>query len=75
MVYQATDRGRLIFTPNLDCTEKCCDDKVISQTLNYHNVIEFELYDNLLFLIDTKGRLLEFKRKKYKKQRMKKADN
>lgn len=73
--YQATDRGRLIFTPNLDCTEKCCDDKVISQTLNYHNVIEFELYDNLLFLIDTKGRLLEFKRKKYKKQRMKKADN
>jgi hypothetical protein len=75
MVYQATDRGRLIFTPNLDCTKKCCDDKVISQTLNYHNVIEFELYDNLLFLIDTKGRLLEFKRKKYKKQRIKKEDN
>ena len=75
MVYKATDRGRLIFTPNLSCTEKCCDDKVISQTLNYHDVIKFELFDNLLFLIDTKGRLWEFKRKKYEKRRMMKEEN
>ncbi len=75
MVYNATDRGRLIFTPNIDCTENCCDDKEISQTLNYHNVIEFELYDKFLFLIDTKGRLWEFKRKRYKKKHMKQEDN
>ena len=68
--YKATDRGRLVFTPTLDCTEKCCDDKSVSRMLNYHDVIEFELYDNLLFLIDTKGRLWEFKRKKYRKQKM-----
>lgn len=75
MKYQATDIGRLVFTPNLDCTENCCDDIEISRTLNYHNVIEFELYNNLLFLIDTKGRLWEFKRKKYKKRRMMQEEN
>lgn len=72
--YQATDRGRLVFTPNLDCTEKCCDEQKVSQTLNYHDVIEFELYDKILFLIDTKGQLWEFKRKKYTKQKMNKAN-
>ncbi|MFK8005876.1 MAG: DUF6624 domain-containing protein [Saprospiraceae bacterium] len=75
MIYQATDTGRLVFTPNLDCTENCCDDKKISQTLNYHDVIEFELYNNVLFLIDTKGKIWEFKRKKYKKQRLQQEDN
>ncbi len=70
MVYQATDRGRLIFTPTVNCTKKCCDDQKITQTLNYHDVIEFELYDEILFLIDTKGKLWEFKRKKYSKQKM-----
>lgn len=75
MKYQATDRGRLVFAPTLNCTKKCCDDKEISRNLNYHDVIEFELYNNVLFLIDTKGKLWEFKRKKYKKQRMKIEDN
>ncbi|MFK7771084.1 MAG: DUF6624 domain-containing protein [Saprospiraceae bacterium] len=73
--YQATDRGRLVFTPNLNCTKKCCDDQKISQVLNYHDVIKFELYDNLLFLIDTKGKLWEFKRKRYEKRRILKEDN
>lgn len=73
--YQATDSGRLVFTPNLDCTENCCDDKKVSQILNYHDVIEFEMYENVLFLIDTRGKLWEFKRKKYKKQHMRRADN
>jgi len=67
--YKATDIGRLIFTPNVDCTEKCCDDQKIIQTLNYHDVIEFELYDKIMFLIDTKGKIWEFKKKQYQKQK------
>jgi tetratricopeptide (TPR) repeat protein len=72
--YKATDRGRLIFTPNLDCTKKCCDDQKVSQTLNYQDLIEFELYGKVLFLIDTRGKLWEFKRKRYSKQKMNKAN-
>ncbi len=68
--YQVTDRGRMIFTLNIDCTKKCCDDEKVRQNLLYQNVNKFELYDKLLFLIDTRGRLWEFKRKVYKKQRM-----
>jgi len=75
MKYQATDRGRLVFTPSLDCTKKCCDDEKVNQALIYHDVIEFELYYNSLFLIDTRGGLWEFKRKKYEKTRIDKEDN
>ena len=46
-----------------------------SPNMESNNVIEFELYNNLLFLIDTKGRLWEFKRKKYKKRRMMQEEN
>lgn len=72
--YKATDRGRLIFTINLDCTKKCCDDEKISQILNYQDIIEFELYDQVLFLMDTRGKIWEFKRKKYSKQKINKAN-
>ena len=75
MRYKATDRGRLIFAPTLSCTKKCCDDKNVSKTLSYHDVHKFELYNKLLFLIDTKGRVLEFKRKKYEKQKMMNREN
>ena len=69
MNYQATDRGRLIFSISLDCTENCCDDKEISKTLNYHTVNEFELYGDVMFLMGTKGQLWEFKRKKYARKK------
>lgn len=72
--YQATDRGRIIFTPNLTCTKKCCDDDEATKKLIYHDVIGFELYDKLMFLLDTRGQIWEFKKKKYKKQKLQKAN-
>ena len=75
MRYKATDRGRLIFAPTIDCTKKCCDDEIINKALSYHDVHKFELYNKLLFLIDTRGRIWEFKRKKYKKQRLRNREN
>lgn len=72
--YQATDIGRLIFTPNLNCTEKCCDDEEASKKLIYHDVIAFELYDKIMFLLDTRGQIWEFKKRKYQKQKLQKTN-
>lgn len=69
MSYQATDKGRLIFNIQLDCTEECCDDKEVRSILSFHKVVRFELYDKLLFLMDLDGKIWEYERRPFVKRK------
>ena len=68
--FQATDKGKLRFSKLSSCTKICCDDKDLMKKLNYNDIVRFEIYNRVLYMMDENNRVLEFKRKVYPKSKV-----
>ena len=67
--YQAEANGKLRLSQLSSCNDLCCDDKEIKKVLNYHLVNRFEMFNNTLYLMDTKNQIWEFKKRGMAKKR------
>ena len=67
--FKATDKGKLMLSKLASCTKACCDDRDLKKTLNYNDLVRFEIYNKVLFMMDD-NRVLEFKKKRYPKQQV-----
>lgn len=64
--FKGSPRRGLTLSPAVSCTEMCCDDAEIRKILDYQKVSNFELHDGVLFLVDTRNQIFEFKLKEFK---------
>ena len=68
--FQAQADGTLRLSQLASCDDVCCDDPKIKKVLNYHHVNRFEMYNTLLYLMDKKNQIWEFRKRGMEKRRI-----